>query len=130
MTANDLNQSVAGLYGAFAGYPLRSHIESCPCCRGPKETRHLHTKPLRELTAHDLELYAFRAMTTVGDVDDFRHFLPRILELLPHDFPVDKEVVLSKLKYAGWAQWPPAERAAVKRFLVDLWAWARHNAPD
>jgi hypothetical protein len=130
MKADDLNESVVGLYAAFAGYPLRPHIESCPCCRGPQDTRQLPSKPLQELSADDLRLYAFRAMTTVGDVDDFRHVLPRILELLPHDFPVDKEVVLGKLKYAGWDHWPPTERAAVKRYLSDAWAWARHNAPD
>lgn len=74
-------------------------------------------------------MYAFRAMTTVGDVDDFRHFLPRILELIA-ELPADREVVLSKLSYAKWTEWPAAEIEAVRTYLTKLWSWARRQPPD
>lgn len=93
MGTAELNEAIERLYSTFGSYPLRDRIDSCPCCRGPQETRHLHTKTLRELSAEDHGLYAFRAMTTVGDVDDFRHFLPRILELVA-ELPADKSVSL------------------------------------
>lgn len=118
------------LYLAFRHYSLPNRIEACPCCRTPGETRHLHTKPLRALDAEDLSLFTFRAMTTVGNADDFRHFLPRILELLPEDFPVDPEVVLGKLDYAEWLKWPTQEVQAVRSYLCSLWAWARSQPLD
>ena len=52
-------------------------------------------KPLQEPEAEDLGRYSFKAMTTVSDVHDFRHFLPRIKELLALgglDYEVDVEV--------------------------------------
>ena len=131
MGTAELNEAIERLYSTFGSYPLRDRIDSCPCCRGPRETRHLHTKLLRDLTAEDLGLYAFRAMTTVGDADDFRHFLPRIFELLLcAEFPVDKEVVLSKLTYAKWTEWPTGEIEAVRAYLTELWIWARRQPPD
>jgi len=73
-------------------------------------------------SAEDLGLYVFHAMTTVGDVDDFRHFLPRILELaLSTEFPVAREVVPGKLRYAKWTEWPAGESQAVRAYLAELW---------
>src|SRR5215471_10710000 len=104
------------LYTVFAAYERKEHMESCPCCRGPESLRPLFGRPLRQLTAEDLHSYAFAAMTTMGDVDDFRHFLPRILELLKDDgflASVDREVVLSKLRYGHWGTWVEEEQSAV-----------------
>lgn len=70
-------------------------MESCPCCRGPEKVRPLYDRPLRQLMPEDLHFYAFCAMTTMGDVEDFRHFLPRIFELLNDDdflASVDRQV--------------------------------------
>lgn len=72
-------------------------------------------------------------MTTVGDVDDFRHFLPRILDLLSGGeliALVDQEIVLSKLAYGRWTSWPPEERFAVQTFLGQLWLQVRSQPPD
>ena len=70
-------------------------------------------------------------MTTVGDEDDFRHFLPRILELLHTGElaeEVDPEIVLGKLAYANWTTWPPAEQAAVRAALEQIWQRHRQSA--
>lgn len=116
------------LYIVFGNYPLRGTIESCPCCGAAQHARRLHTVPLRELTADDLAAYAFRAMTTVGDVSDFKHFLPRLLELIGlAGFPIDKEVVFGKLQYGKWREWPATERAAVEAYLDELWTRARRR---
>jgi hypothetical protein len=121
---SDIDQRVEMLYAVFGRYERREHMESCPCCRGPESVRPLYDRPLRQLTSEDLHLYAFCAMTTMGDVDDFRYFLPRILELLKDsDFlaSVDREVVLSKLRYGQWESWPEEEQEAVRDYLRSLW---------
>src|SRR5438093_641899 len=99
----DLLDAVAALYSAFAHYHLRPDTESCRHCRPEEAERRLHSRPLTQLTARDLDDYAFSALLTWGDVEDFKHFLPRLFELLTFDvLETDPEVLLSKLRYAGW----------------------------
>lgn len=60
-------------------------------------------------------------MTTWGDAHDFRHFLPRVIELLLYDNEgglIDLETVLRKLKYARWKTWPEEECGLIQEFLV------------
>lgn len=59
--------------------------------------------------------YIWSVFHTVGDVGDFRYFLPRILDLAVHDRWVmpDREVILKNLPLAGWQEWPERERAAI-----------------
>lgn len=121
------------LYQAFAPYQRPEHIDTCACCRGPHSLKPLYARPLRSLTPEHLHLYTFRAITTMGGIDDFKHFLPRILELLHDDeflSRIDPQVVLGKLRYAGWEQWPVAEQAAVRAYLDILWRFRVRSAPS
>lgn len=70
-----------------------------------------------------MDRFIFKAMTTWGEVDDFKHFLPRILELLAmsgEDFP-EVFLVGSKLVYGKLEEWPQEEQFAVKEFLKAWW---------
>jgi hypothetical protein len=129
-----LQQAVEGLYLAFGGYSLSS-LEGCPCCVSVADKGKVTHRALRELTQDDLGRYAGKAMTTWGTVDDFKHFLPRLFELTAaFRAPYEEYVVLSKLDYGRWRTWPPAEVAAVERYLLTLWdvvlvseAWHFHD---
>lgn len=69
-------------------------------------------------------------MTTWGDSDDFRHFLPRVLELMAGDADsFDADLVLPKLAYGGWGSWPAGEKAAVEAFLMLRWNIGLTQAP-
>ncbi len=120
-----LTEAIEGLYEAFLDYPLALKIEGCPCCVSAENESALHRSPLRELTAEDLSRYAFKALTTWGTENDFKHFLPRLLELVTEEnsiiYEVDIEVLFGKLSYAKWNTWPEPERAAVCRYLMALW---------
>jgi len=121
----ELHRSIAKLYEAFREYPLKSKIDACPHCELESVEASLHTRPLRELGWAELGLYTFKAMTTFGDAIDFKHFLPRILELyvLDHDgAPYDVFVVFEKLNYTAWQSWPDSEVVAVRQFVA---AWRR-----
>ena len=111
-------------YRWFGRYSTKMRLEACTCgCVTPDDHAQLHSRPLRELAADDIERYAHKAMTTWGDADDFRHFLPRILELVTGD-PGDElcnEIALSKLMYAEWWNWPQRERDAVESVLWERW---------
>ncbi len=121
MTA-ELKQSIEELYKVFSAYPFKSSMEGCPCCVSDTDKEAIHSKQLRDLSEENLSRYAFKAMTTWGDVDDFRHYLPRIFELCATtEFIVDTFVVLGKLSYGNWRNWPIAEQVAVEAFLFKWW---------
>ncbi|MEM8677684.1 MAG: hypothetical protein AAGF83_28070, partial [Cyanobacteria bacterium P01_G01_bin.67] len=77
----ELKQAIADLYEVFEPYHLNSHIVGCPCCVTDDDQKSIRSKILRQLTAEDLNHYAFNAIFTWGEIDDFKHFLPRLLEL-------------------------------------------------
>jgi hypothetical protein len=116
--------AIEDLYRTFAGCRLGPHVEGCPHCVSDRDHARLYAGPLRSLTAGDLGYYPFKAMTTWGNAQDFRHFLPRILELMVSGDPdwwVDTEIVLGKLAYGEWGTWPTQEQAAVRSFLRLRW---------
>lgn len=97
-------------------------MEGCPCCVSDTDKEKIHTKQLRQLDGEDLSKYAFKAMTTWGETDDFKHYLPRIFELLSTtDFIVDTFVVLGKLDYGKWTTWTTEEQNMIKHFLLAWW---------
>jgi hypothetical protein len=119
----DLANAIDALYETFDAYPLKERIDFCPHCELDQAERRLHLRPLREITWADLGRYSFRAMTTFGDENDFKHFLPRIFELYVFDHvgaPDCLFVFFGKLDHATWTTWPPAEVVAVRR-LIDAW---------
>lgn len=129
-----LSDAIEGVYEAFAPYPLRRVIDGCPHCVGEEDQDHLHRAPLRELTDEDLQQFAFNAMTTWGDAVDYRHFLPRIIELSVLGdaglIGLEPWLIGSKLNYAGWAQWPRREREALVRFMKSAWRVVLAHPPD
>jgi hypothetical protein len=120
---NALSAAIAGLYRTFQGYRLGDDFEGCSHCVSETEDLSLKGKGLTELTCDDIRRYAFKAMTTWGTVEDFKHFLPRIFELAAtsEDFPLDLEVAVGKLSYGKWRSWPEREQSAIELFLNAWW---------
>lgn len=124
---SDLYSSINAVYTEFRKYKLHDRIEGCPCCVGPQEDSQLRSKPLRILSNEDLSRYYFKAMTTWGTIEDFKHFLPRILELLSIEgssLGFDDEILGSKLKHARLNTWSESEQSAVGAFF-EAWLLSR-----
>ncbi len=118
----ELKITIENLYTTFSIYPFKSTIEGCPCCISDSDKEKIHSKQLRDLGEDNLSRYAFKAMTTWGDTNDFKHYLPRIYELLATtDFIVDTFVVLGKLEYGKWQEWAEAEKTSITQFLLAWW---------
>lgn len=119
----ELEYAIANLYIVFSKYPLRQHIEGCPCCVNENDDIVIHSKLLKNLTAIDLDRFAFNAMIAWGTVEDFKHFLPRIFELfaLEPDKFLWSNMIIEKLDYADWYNWAEIEKTAITEFLVALW---------
>ena len=117
------------LYKTFYKYPFKSTIEGCPCCVSDNDKLTLHSKQLRELEDEDISRYAFKAMTTWGDVNDFKHYLPRIFELAAtRKLIVDTFVILGKLDYGNWKGWETDEQNSIQKFLKAWWKYDINNA--
>lgn len=121
-------EPIANLYAVFSRYPVPAH-HGCPCCVTEEDTRRLASSPLRELTCDALGRYAFKALTTWGTVDGFKHYLPRLLELTKAEDGLAPRVVFGKLEYARWTSWPSVERDVVRGFLGLVWALALATPP-
>jgi hypothetical protein len=120
----ELHDAIEHLYKVFNKYPANPNMDGSPMYHDLVQwNRALMAKPLRELSMHeDLNIYYAKAMTTWGDVNDFKHFLPRIFELLTIlPTGIMEEVALNKLHYGHYETWPAAEQAAVHRFLLAFW---------
>jgi hypothetical protein len=105
-------------------------LDVCPHCELDAAERRLHVKPLRELSWADLGTYSFKALTSFGDLDDFKHFLPRLLELYVLDHrgaPYSLFMLCGKLEASTWTTWPAGEVAAIRTFIE---AWQRALAHE
>lgn len=127
-----MTETIEQLYQTFAKYPKPTKMQHSPLVPGGNIYRAITRSPLREIPHEYLSAYAGRALTTVGNLDDFRHFLPRILELLADNFDqeIDPERVLGKLAYGQWTEWPAVEQHAIRAYLQKLWAQKSQNEDE
>ena len=127
-TLPSLHEAIDDLYRVFEEHPLPSYTEPCLHCHTREDEAKLHSKPLRLLQWHDLESYANDALLVWGDVDTFKHFVPRLLDLYLYSYSddpevrfLDPEILFSKFRHAGWQSWPQEEQSAVKRLFHAIW---------
>ncbi len=122
-----LQTAIEGLYAAFAGYPLRDVIEGCTHCLEEIDSARLHTIPLRLLTEDDLGPFlANSAAHTVSGTFDFKHYLPRLCELMAwhegsHSAVFPPEELGDAVFGHGYATWPQAEQQALQSFCLAWW---------
>lgn len=114
---------VRELYRVFRSHRTRHHPDGCPCCVSDSDKRRLLSKPLEQLTPDDLGRFAWKVLTTWGTVEDLKHFLPRLLELVATDecAPFEREVLFGKLRLGGWRAWPNNERQVIDEYLNVVW---------
>lgn len=112
-------EAMEQVYRTFAKYPARAKMEGCPCCVSNANRASLHSKHLRDLEAEDLSFFVFKAMTTFGNLEDFKHYLPRILELTV-ERQLAASTVIHKLEYGNWENWKEEEKQAIRTF-VEVW---------
>ena len=114
--------AVDDLYRVFARYSRPETIDYCEHCQDPNDLRPLLDKDLKHLSAEDLDVYVASVPHTVGSVEDLKHYLPRILELLPaDDFMATSSSVALKLVDAEWRSWPADETRAIESYFLAFW---------
>jgi hypothetical protein len=128
-----LIDAIEVLYTIFSAYALPEDTCACPCCHTADANDLLHSAPLREIQWKHLAGYSTEALMVWGDLDCYKHFLPRIFELVltAGQWPKtpDPESVFYVLRYAEWRKWPRQEQEAIERMLQAVWETVRSNPP-
>ena len=119
------------LYRVFSRYALPARMVFCDYCDTAEYEESLHAE-LSTMPAELVDKYTWDAMHHTGNQLDFRHFVPRIYQLLWRDeLPfADPEMVIGRLAHADWQDWSAAEHDSVRGVLDGLWDDAmRRQAP-
>ncbi|MEI6949748.1 hypothetical protein V9K67_21350 [Paraflavisolibacter sp. H34] len=121
---SNLKLAIEDLYSTFSQYTTLG-IQHCDCgCIDEEDVMKLHSKPLRELNEDDLVSYHGSALFTWGDIEHYKHFLPRVFELYSikrNSGLINLFDIGCKLEYAKWTDWPENEIQAVKSFVLADW---------
>ena len=128
-----LRQALDRAYAALAPYPRPVAMDASPLRDPVAILRRLTRAPLREVSGEDIGPYAGWAMTTVGNADDYKHFLPRILEVAVETgswMGTHPEIIASRLERAGWRAWPAGEQNAVVAVFAAAFEQASLAHPD
>lgn len=119
-----IKDAIDGLYFEFEKYPSNLNMIGSPMYGDKLNSWNstLCSIPLRELSGEDLSRYSFKALTTWGEINDFKHFLPRIFELLvSFDYDVEEWLVMDKLNYGKWETWPKSEISVLNNYFLSFW---------
>lgn len=113
-----MEQAIEELYSVFGDFPKPTVIEGCPCCINEKGVDVLLTTPLRDIKPDQLTNYAASALLTIGSAEDYKYFLPRILEINATDWGwwPDPEVIAIAIKKAGFNDWSSRYQMPVIRY--------------
>ena len=128
-----LQNALDAAYAIFARYPRPTSLEAAPTRDGRAILKTLSAAPLRNLTSEQIGPYSGWAMTTVGTVDDYKHFLPRIMEQAvraPEWMGTEPAILGERLRYANWRSWRPKEQTAVTQIFARAWQQASRSHPD
>lgn len=115
-----LDDTIENLYIAFEDVRKPLKIDACPCCWSDTETRLLLNGRLREAPMREIRVFATSALSTVGSVEDYLYFLPRILHLSvteTGEMP-DFEITGQAIGLTEPQEWPCKRRQALDEYLV------------
>lgn len=87
-------------------------------------------QPVATLSPDLVARFVLKAGTTWGGPDDIRRIVPRALELAAdHRLPVDRRLLWTKLRWAGWPDWPTYQALTVREFLRAEWGRLLRSPP-
>lgn len=129
----EIENNIENLYQVFSKYHILGSLRdrSCDCCVTNTDIKPLLSKKLKDLNDDDLGYFMRKAITTFGNQNDYKHFLPRILELLDsNDNLIDDFLTFEKLKYSNWKSWTNEEIKAIENYFIALWIDVLNNGSD
>ena len=118
LPAADWPSAIEAAYVAFEGYPSPRVALEVSSARenGEQMFADLTSAPLRELSYDKLTAFEGSALYTAGSLSDYKHFLPRLLELMVSAAgeAFYANIAAHKLNYAHFTTRPQDEVTAVR----------------
>jgi hypothetical protein len=114
----DFDLATKELHRIFGRYQYQSHIFVSPfVCDGLYPIA-----DMENITLEKLGYYAFKAMTTMGDTNNFKYYLPLILKTsVNNTIPICIETVGRKFVHGDYREWLPLEQQTIQEFLLASW---------
>jgi len=128
----DLELAIRDLYDVFQKYEFTDRIGDA-AFPGYCNVDELHSISLPTATSSQLVLFALKSTTTWGSSQDYRHFLPRICELIAVEGvlgEIDPQIVFGKLPGVSWREWPVPEVECLLKYFGCLWDRSLRSAPS
>ena len=122
MNTKNLKLVIDKSYQVFSSYTVLGNMRerACECCVTDEEVKDLLSKPLREIGKEEMYYYMTSAITTFGDETDYKHFLPRIMELIVVSDVLNDFLTFEKLNYTNWKFWNDEEVLVIENFFEAL----------
>jgi hypothetical protein len=116
---SELKEIILEGYKLFSGYKITDNLDVCPCCVSEEEQAALIKTPLEKISLETLMVYNDSAKSEVIDLNEFKYFLPRLLELVAElKFPSHSvEITLSRIGYISQENWSETEMVFLRRFM-------------
>ncbi len=118
-----LKKAVERLYRVFRNYELKTPLNEYWGDRVGDPV----SSSLRQLSMAEMTLPLGKMLTTWGEVEDLKHLLPRIAELIAGERigwmggSYDAAVLGYGLHHGEWTSWRTEERVGIESFLLALW---------
>lgn len=119
---NGLDPMAQRLYEVFASYSSPGS-DFCSYCYTPEETSLVTGTPVRELDVEAGRALLWESADHWESADVYRHYVPRMLEILGPPWLVDDLYPLhlfETLRAVGFHGWPRHEQAAIADYLDQL----------
>lgn len=102
-----MEKEISELYRLFKKYKLAPNFVSrcSPYSQRWEVAKYLEHKSLHHVEMEVIEYYCFKAIYTMGDEQDYKYFLPRLIELYVTDGVSYGDIFFKKLKRSAFVQW-------------------------
>lgn len=114
-------KALASMETAFSVVPKPKQLDSCHCCHSAAEKGVLLNTARKKLSGACLNDFIMSVFNTIGNEEDFKYFLPRVLELIALGELEVSGLVGDKLLKANYQQWPDDLSNAVDAMLRVIW---------
>lgn len=119
-----MEKAIEYLYVTFKNYKANPNMEGSALYGNEvlKWNKELFSKELNQLTSEDLSRFCRKVLLTWGNIEDYKHFLPRVYELISQfDTPYEEWILFDKLNRGSWRTWPDDEKTAIENYFICLW---------